>query len=264
VNDNRTNTLVVRTPEGIEFSLLLAGPVVRFLAWVVDLACVSTVMMLIGGILKLASVLSLDVGMALLVLVNFLVTVGYVILMEWLWRGQTLGKKLLRLRVMDEQGLHLQFSQVMVRNLLRVVDSLPLCYLVGGLSCLLSGRSQRLGDIAANTIVVRTPELFTPDLDRLPGEKYNSLREYPHLAARLRQKIAGPDAAIAVRALMRRNELDAAARVELFGELAAHFRTLVRFPAEAVEGMSDERFVRNVVEIVYARRPSGGAEHPPR
>ncbi len=253
----RTNALAVRTPEGIEFSLLLAGPVVRFLAWGVDLACIGVAVMLIGGVVRLAAVVSLDVGMALAVLVNFAVSVGYAIVLEWLWRGQTLGKRLLRLRVMDEQGLRLQFSQVMVRNLLRVVDCLPLCYLAGGLSSLVTRHSQRLGDIAANTIVVRIPETFAPNLDKLPGDKYNSLRNYPHLAARLRQKVAGPDAAIAVRALFRRDELEAEARVELFRELAGHFRSLVRFPQEAVEGMSDERYVRNVVDIVFSK-PAGG------
>ncbi len=96
---------------------------------------------------------------ALVILGYFVVQVGYGIACEWLWRGQTVGKRLLRLRVMDAQGLHLQFSQVALRNLLRFVDSLPAFYLVGGLVSLLNSRAQRLGDFVANTIVIRASKI---------------------------------------------------------------------------------------------------------
>ncbi len=120
------------------------------------------------------------------------------------------------LRVMDVQGLRLQFSQIVIRNLLRFIDSLPACYLVGGLSCLLSPKSQRLGDLAANTIVTREPKIPRPDLEQILTHKYNSLRDYPHLVARLRQRTSPREANIALQALLRRNELDPISRVELF------------------------------------------------
>ena len=72
----------------------------------------------------------------LLPILYFVVWIGYGILFEWFWRGQTPGKRLFRLRVMDVNGLRLQFHQILMRNLLRAVDSLPACYLVGGLACL--------------------------------------------------------------------------------------------------------------------------------
>lgn len=254
MSDGRTSSLVIRTPEGVAFSLILAGPVARFLAWLIDAACIWVLMATVGGILQLAAVISLDMGMALIVVANFIIAIGYGIAMEWLWRGQTIGKKVLRLRVMDAQGLRLHFSQVVIRNLLRFVDSLPFFYLTGGTACLVSRKGQRLGDLAANTIVIRHPEIFSPSLDRLPQEKYNSLRDCPHLAARLRQKVTGDQAATAMRALLRRDELDPQARISLFKELADHFRSVVEYPQEAVEGMTDERYVRNVVEVVYDSR----------
>jgi uncharacterized RDD family membrane protein YckC len=254
--------MTVRTPEGIEFSILLAGPVVRFLAWGIDMACISLVAGTVGALLRLFSILSLDLGMALVILANFIISAGYGIGCEWLWRGQTVGKRVLRLRVVDEQGLKLQFSQVVVRNLLRVVDGIPIFYMAGGAACLLSAKSQRLGDIAASTIVVRNPEISLPEMERPDDDKFNSLAEYPHLAARLRQKVGHDDLAIALRAILRRDELEPAARLELFGELAGHFRSLVRFPHEAVDGVTDERYVRNVVEVVSNQKPwrrfSGG------
>ena len=182
----KPNTLLIRTPEGVVFSLLLAGPVTRFLAWSIDLACVSVASTFIGMILSFLKLFSFDFGRAILVLVYFLISIGYGIVAEWYWRGQTVGKRLLRLRVIDAQALRLQFSQVVIRNLLRFVDALPVFYLVGGLSCLLGRRAQRLGDLAANTIVVRHPVLLEPDLEQLMAGKYNSFRDHPHMAARLR------------------------------------------------------------------------------
>ena len=138
----------------------------------------------------------------------------------------------------------------LARNLLRFVDSLPL-YFIGGLACWFSWNCQRLGDLAANTVVIRSPRLSEPDLDQLLAGKYNSLRQHPHLAARLRQRVSPGEAAIALQALVRRDEFDPAARVELFGELADHFRALIPFPAEATDGVADEQYIRNVVDVIY-------------
>src|SRR5205085_9331588 len=141
-------------------------------------------------------------------------------------RGQSIGKKLFRLRVVDAEGLRLQFNQIVTRNLLRFVDSLPAFYLVGGMVSLLNPACQRLGDIAANTIVIRNPRLTEPDLDQLLAGKYNSLRQHPHLAARLRQRVSPAEASLAVQALLRREQFELLSRIELFAELAAHFRDL--------------------------------------
>ena len=145
----RTNALVIRTPEGIEFSMQLAGPLSRFLAWLIDAACISAVMTVVGAVLQIVIAVHRQFGLALHILAAFAVAIGYAMALEWLWRGQTLGKRLLRLRVVDEQGLRLKFSQIAVRNLLRAVDSLPLFYLVGGLACLFSPRAQGPSAVAA-------------------------------------------------------------------------------------------------------------------
>lgn len=258
MNPTRANQLEIRTPEGIAFSLLLAGPVSRFLAWAVDMAAVAAIGTLIGTLLSLLDLFSVDLSRALRVLVYFVVQVGYSILLEWLWRGQTVGKRLLRLRVMDVQGLRLQFSQVVIRNLLRFVDMLPVFYLLGGLSCLLSRRGQRLGDLAANTIVVRQPRIEEPDLDQVLAGKYNSLRDYRHLVARLQQRVSPEEARVALQAVLRREELVPEARLELFREIAIHLRGLVEFPPEATEGITDEQYVRNVVDVLF-RRPLEGS-----
>ena len=247
----QTNTLTIKTPEGIEFSLLLAGPVTRFLAWSVDLLAILAVNKLLTVLLGMMGVISRDLAGAAGILGYFVVSIGYGIALEWYWNGQTLGKRLLRLRVNDVNGLQLQFSQIVIRNLLRFIDSLPALYLVGGLACLVNRRAQRLGDIVANTIVVWNPQVDEPDLDQLLEGKYNSFRNYPHLEARLRQHISPSEARIALQALVRRDELKPRSRVTFFENIAAHFKSIVTFPAEAIEGISDEQYIRNVVDALY-------------
>jgi uncharacterized RDD family membrane protein YckC len=233
--------LRIRTPEGISFSYQLAGPVSRMLAWVVDISCI------LGACAIAAQVLP---GAAL-VIAYFVLSIGYGIAFEWLWRGQTMGKRILRLRVIDAQGLNLQFQQIALRNLLRMVDFFPALYLLGGTMTLLTSKAQRLGDIAAGTVVVRSPKVSQPDVDQILRGKYNSLRDYPHLAARLRHKTSPDAAALALEALLRRDEFDAGARVVLFGELAGYFRSVVEFPPEATEQIGDEQYIRNTVELLY-------------
>jgi uncharacterized RDD family membrane protein YckC len=247
----KTSTLNIRTPEGIVFSQSLAGPVTRFVACFIDQLCIQAVLTLLGVVISLLSVVSFNFAVAFYVIGYFVVSIGYGIFFEWSWRGQTIGKRLLRLRVMDVEGMRLQFNQIVVRNLLRFVDALPAFYFVGGVTCWLNSKCQRLGDIAANTVVVRAPKISEPDLDQALAGKFNSLRQFPNLAARLRQSVTPAEADLALQSLLRREEFDPVARVELFGELAAHFRAKVEFPAEATDGVADEQYVRNVVDVIY-------------
>ena len=123
--------------------------------------------------------------------------------------------------------------------------------LVGGIACLLNRKGQRLGDLAANTVVVWSPEIKEPDLDKLLADKFNSLSNHPQLEARLRQKVSPKEAGVALQALMRRDELNPDARIELFQEVADYCKGVVEFPQEATDGISDEQYVRNVVDVLY-------------
>lgn len=251
MNPARTNRLEIMTPEGVRFSLIMAGPLTRFIAWLIDVCTFMAVINLISIPLSMMSYISLDIYRALNLVAYFVLSMGYWIVMEWALRGQTVGKRLMRLRVMDRFGMRLKPSQIILRNIMRVVDSAPAFYFVGGMVMMINPHYRRLGDIAAGTVVVRMPVVSEPDLDTVLGEKYNSFTEYPHLAARLRQRVSPALATVALQALMRREELDAQQRVEVFREMADGFRTLVSFPREAVQGLSDERYVGNAVDVVY-------------
>jgi uncharacterized RDD family membrane protein YckC len=246
------NQLTIRTPEGVTFNLVLAGPISRSLAWLLDAAAIVAVAMVLISVFSALGKLSADISGAIFLVAMFVVNLGYAMVLEWFWNGQTLGKRLLGLRVMDVRGLRLQPYQIIIRNLLRAVDSLPAVYLIGGLTSLFNRYAQRLGDLAANTIVIRERRVVEPDLDViLEKVHYNSLRDYPHLAARMRQQAAPEEAELALQALMRRDALTPEARVALFEELAAHFRQKVTFPPDALEGVSDEQYVRNVVDVLF-------------
>lgn len=250
----KASTLVIRTPEGIVFSQRLAGPVTRFLAWFIDQLFVQVILIVVGLLFSLLGIFTSGLALAFSVIGWFVVGTGYGIFFEWSWRGQTIGKKLFRLRVVDVEGMRLQFNQIVVRNLLRFIDELPLFYFVGGVACWVNPKCQRLGDLAANTVVVRSPRVFEPDLDQLLAGKYNSLRQYPHLVARLRQNASPAEASVALQTLLRRDEFEPFARVEIFDNLAAHFRAKVEFPPEATDGVADEQYVRNVVDVLYRTR----------
>jgi len=251
VNGVRTRELRIVTPEGITFALPLASPVVRCLALAVDFAVILAAQMVLSTLAGALGWISLDAVRAFGALSFFALSIGYGLVLEWFWRGQTLGKRIFQLRVMDERGLNLHFSQILIRNLLRCVDNLPLFYAVGGAACWFSARGQRLGDFAGNTIVVRAARVPEPNVEQLLSGRYNSFRAYPHLEAQLRRRVAPREAALAVQALLRREEFDPAARVDLFARLAGFFREQVPFPPEAAGDLSDEQAVRNVVDTLF-------------
>jgi uncharacterized RDD family membrane protein YckC len=243
--------LTLRTPEGVSFSWALAGPVARMLALVIDTCCIFAATEIIGWIVGLLSLISADWTAALGAILFFVIDIGYAIALEWLWRGQTIGKRVLGIRVIDAGGLRLTPGQVVLRNILRAVDALPLFYAVGGVSCVLTRHAQRLGDIAANTVVIRREEAGRPDLPETLTLRYNSLRAYPHLCARLRQRSTPEEAATVLGASQRREELDPSARLELFDALARHFQAKVEFPPEALDGLSSEQYARDVAQVLF-------------
>ena len=251
MSEGRATSLVIETPEGVEFSYDLASPVTRALAWLVDAAAIMAITRGGGKLCEWLGKVNEDWATAISVILYFAVSVGYGIVLEWRWHGQTLGKRVVGLRVVDAQGLRLQLSQVVLRNLLRVVDMLPIAYLVGGLACFFSRNCQRLGDLAAGTIVARVRSPQTPDLEQVAPAKYNSLLAYPHLAARLRSLASAESVSIAVRAVSRRDGYEPLARIELFRELAEYFQSLVEFPEAAREGLTGEQYVMSVLRVVY-------------
>lgn len=155
--------LVIETPERVQLRYELAGIGSRAAAGSFD-ACILLVVLFVAFMATLifvpAFVEHLD-GMggqvAFLAITGVVkaVVAAYYLLLEPIMGGQTPGKRLLRLRVVGVDGSTAPVGSLLVRNLVRVVDALPTFHLLGGLVMFLTPRGQRLGDIAAGTVVVR-------------------------------------------------------------------------------------------------------------
>ncbi len=220
----------VATPEGVTLEVTLAGVGSRFAAAVIDqllrLAVIGALAVLVGtfgaGLGTSGGVLFASVVVAI-----FLVQFGYDVLFETLASGRTPGKRWTGLRVVRTGGAPVGFVASAVRNLLRIVDSLPGVYLVGVLAILFTRNNQRLGDLAAGTLVVRerqqttalppppSPPATVPDADAalwdvsaVTAEEVATVRRFldrrrsltpearerlaTDMAARLRPKVVGP------------------------------------------------------------------------
>ena len=197
--------ILVVTPENIEIEYELAGIGSRFLANVLDSLFQCAIYLgvwIVAGIL--AVLLSLSVGLrrsgialffqnaeaALALIAAFLILWGYFIWFETRWNGQTPGKRQLGLRVIRDGGYPINIFAAIIRNLIRIIDGLPivalllitlglvqhqpataalggLCILLPVLCLLLSGRYQRIGDFVAGTMVVKQRAPRVPTLEAL-------------------------------------------------------------------------------------------------
>ncbi len=140
----------IETPEGVELHLRAAGPVARVLAFSVDLLLRGVALFVLSIGLSLIG----NFGMGLFLIVVFLMEWFYPVLFEVLRNGETPGKRMFGLRVLNDNGTPVSWGPSLVRNLLRAVDFMPAFYGFGLASMLLNRDFKRLGDLAAGTIVV--------------------------------------------------------------------------------------------------------------
>jgi len=166
-------TLIIETPERVPLAFSLASIGNRFLAVTIDHAIQFFVLILIyflfTGIAGGAGSMEQAFGptleqmpkwtIALMILILFLVFASYFIFFEWFWNGQTPGKKMMKLRVIREDGRPITLWEAVARNLLRIFDAVPgfviPIYSIGLIVIFMSGRDQRVGDIFAGTVVIR-------------------------------------------------------------------------------------------------------------
>ena len=234
--------IAIPTPEGIELELTLAGLGSRFTSALVDLVIqlallgALTVVFVVSGIAGAA-------GWAAFFLLSFLLFAGYDVLFEVLASGRTPGKRLNGLRVVRSEGAPVGFLTSTVRNVLRLVDILPGSYLVGMVAILVTRRNQRLGDLAADTVVIR---------ERRPAESAASERPgvRPDATVWDTSAVSRDELAAVRRFLARRAELTPGARGRLGGELASALRAKV---PGAAGRLGDEEFLEAVTRARASR-----------
>jgi uncharacterized RDD family membrane protein YckC len=251
-----TAELTIATPEGVLFRLPLAGPASRLYSMLLDTAIVLGAVNGVGLLVYCIFAKAPGFGVMVITLTEFAVGFLYGAVLEGFWNGQTIGKRLFHLRVIDQSGLPLRIEQAWVRNLMRVFDALPFAYFVGGISLLSSPQMQRFGDRVAGTLVVRETPLAAPADAAWSQQKYNSFMAYPAIAVRLRRAATPELASLIQDALGRRNELAPYARREIYREVAAYLQSEVAsFPDELVEMLSDEQYLTNAAGVLFGHQP---------
>jgi uncharacterized RDD family membrane protein YckC len=139
----------IETPEGVALHLQLAGPVPRCAAWLIDAAIRLMLYVPAGFLLSLTG----NFGIGVFMIVLFVLEWFYPVVFELLW-GATPGKRVLGLKVVHTNGTPVRWQASIIRNLLRSADFLPLFYGFGIVAMLCNARFQRLGDLAAGSLVV--------------------------------------------------------------------------------------------------------------
>jgi uncharacterized RDD family membrane protein YckC len=158
--------LTISTPEQVAFHYERAGIGSRFMAGMLDYLIIGVIELLLfwGASLLMGGIIagggdqtSLNITLAFVVIIYFLVFWGYFALFELVWNGQTPGKRSGNLRVIRRDGQPIRASEAIIRNLVRIVDMLPGFYGVGLTVMFIDKEDRRLGDMAAGTIVVHEP-----------------------------------------------------------------------------------------------------------
>jgi uncharacterized RDD family membrane protein YckC len=247
--DRFVDKLTIQTPEQTLLDFPLAGIGSRFLAIALDTliqALVITVFLIIALVLMaFAGISSETAGVwvsAIAILGLFLIYTGYFAFFEAIWNGQTPGKRLLKLRVIQESGRPINPYQAIARNLMRLVDSLPFLYGVGCLTVLLNRQNKRLGDFVAGTVVVLEKPLIAAH------PEWGIARPQTARAYDLRL-LADGEFQLIETFLQRRSYLDLAVRQRMAREIAARIVHKLESSGTADKnpGPSDEQFLEDLV-----------------
>jgi uncharacterized RDD family membrane protein YckC len=242
--------LEIETPDHVVLRFQLAGAGNRGFAAIVDFLVAFILTFAIGYAFQLLAEQdpSLTEWEGWVVFAELVVAWLYFVLLEWLWNGQTLGKRIFGLRVISEDGEPARFVAVIVRNLVRVVDFLPLLYGLGLVTLIASPRSQRLGDYAGGTFVVRAPRPRR-DWSALRTQNTRDSFERPAAAAPALRVLPGEAQRLVREFVLREAKLTPAARAALATQLAERIRPLL--PEFVVA--DDVEFIHTVARSLRAQ-----------
>lgn len=236
--------LTIATAEGVELRLVLAGAASRIIAGSLDLVVEIVLLALLA--LAIFGLVGGGVATALFAIAVFVVAYLYNVLFEVLASGRTPGKRVSHLRVVRQQGSPVDLLASAIRNLVRLVDILPAVYLVGISSILITRQNQRLGDLAADTLVIR----------EAPAERGKPVIASEESSRTLEtdgwdvSAVSIEELAAVRRFLQRRESLDSGSRRELAHRLEQGLRPKV---AGVPRGLEAERFLEVLARVKSAR-----------
>ncbi len=244
----------ITTPEHVEIRLEPAGAGSRFLAIAID----SLMTHGLAGLVGWAAAMILPLGMALAIYItaNFVLTWGWHVYFETQHGGRSPGKRALRLRVVDARGLPISLHQALVRNVMRAVDFAPAFYGFAAISTLVDPRRRRLGDLVADTLVIREARPLAWQGQLAAERRYNSLRT-PRVLRLIRHRISLEEREFLLALCMRAEKMSPEARYDLMEEVAAAYRAKLMMDDD--EGISGENFVRDLTAVLFTARPAARA-----
>lgn len=220
--------LTIETPEQISLEYALASAGSRFLAIAIDTLiefAIALVLFLVGYFIVVVAFGAGQSGVwivAALVLIGFTLFYGYFAIFEAVWNGQTPGKRMVGLRVITLSGRPLGPMESIIRNLLRIVDQMPAFYAVGIVSVFVTAKHQRLGDLAAGTVVVHEQSLQRSEHPSL----------IPAGAPLGAHRLQAAEVEAIETFLKRRDDLPGWRRDTTARELARHLRARLDIPTE--------------------------------
>lgn len=234
------DTITIQTPEGVDLELTLAGLGSRFVAGLVDGVLKIAVIIVASIPSAVASVTLLD---ALLAILGFVVWYGYDIAFEVFASGKTPGKRWSGIRVVRVGGQPVGFVASAVRNIIRIVD--VFFFGIGMVVILLTSKNQRLGDLAAGTLVVRELRVRAR---QAPAQESFAARD--ELGAWDVSAVTTDEVAAVRQFLHRRSDLGDEARGRLAHQFAAALKPKVAGP---VEDLKSEDFLERLVAAKSSR-----------
>ncbi len=236
--------LTIDTPEGVPLELTLAGVGSRFASALLDYILQFIILVALALVLSYGAGFSpgsSSLSAAFWVVGFFAVFWGYDVAFEVLNSGRTPGKAANGLRVVRESGAPVTFGPSAVRNVIRIIDLLPGTYLVGITSILVTKRNQRVGDLAAGTLVIREARKLPPEVLVSPSVQAPTWDT---------SAIDRQDLDTVAAFLARRHELAPGARIQIAAELAGRLRPKV---GGAVAGDGDEMFLERLLAAKRGR-----------
>jgi uncharacterized RDD family membrane protein YckC len=235
----------IATPEGVDLELVLGGVGSRFTSAMVDFIIQTTAVVICALVFMLG--VGGGLGAALTAIASFVILFVYDVAFEVWSGGRTPGKRMNGLRVVVADGRPITFVRSAARNLMRIID--VYFFFVGAFFILITKENQRLGDLIADTLVVRehaAPSSITR-MDTVPAAAPLAV-ELPawDVSAVTAEELA------AVRSfLLRRKEITFEARVQISTMLADKLRPKVVGPDTA--GLGDEVFLSELARVKAAR-----------